>query len=325
MRVLLVTFFSASLLTLGSVASAQDNTAFAQQRFTRGTSLYESREYGRALDEFRASMELYSSPNTRLYIARCLRDLGRFDEAVNEYERAMREASDRAANDPRYTATRDASRAELLAVEPRVARLTLTVHEAPPNVLARVNDREIPVAALGVPFAVMPGHLRVTAEAPGWERSMREVDVDAGRSVAVSFSLRQRPTPTAQELLNRERETARRSTSVPRWAAWASFGVGAAGLVAFGVFAGLASGRYDDVQNRCGAGPCPESERGTVDSGRTFTTLANVGLGVGIVGVAAGTVLMILSRPSARPAPAPVRAGLRLNVGLSGMTVTGSF
>lgn len=323
MRAPLASFFAASLLLASSVASAQDNTAFAQQRFTRGASLYESHDYARALDEFRASMELYASPNARLYIARCLRELGRYDEAVNEYERAMREANDRAATDPRYVATRDAARSELLAVEPRVARLTLTIHDAPPNVLARVNDREVPAAALGVPFAVMPGHLVVTAEAPGWERASREVDVDAGREVTVGLSLRERPRVPGENVVDPSRPvTAPTRRGIPRAVAWASFGVGAAGLVAFGVFAGLASGRYSDIEQRCGAGPCPESERSAIDEGRAFTTVANVGLGVGIAGVAAGALFLILSRPSAEP---PRSEGLRVSVGPSSVTVGGSF
>lgn len=325
MRVFTASVFAASLLLASSSSSAQDNTAFAQQRFTRGASLYEARDFARALDEFRASMELYASPNARLYIARCLRELGRYDEAVNEYERAMREANDRAATDPRYVATRDAARSELLAVEPRVSRLTLTIHNAPPNVLARVNDREIPAAALGVPFAVMPGHLVVTAEAPGWERSSREVDVDAGREVTVGFSLRERPRLPGEGPNDPGRVTtpARRG-GVPRAVAWASFGVGAAGLVAFGVFAGLASGRFSDIETRCGSAPCPESERAAIDEGRTFTTVANVGLGVGIAGVAAGALFLILSRPSAEPAP-PRTEGLRVSVGPTSVTVGGSF
>ncbi|MBK6535337.1 MAG: tetratricopeptide repeat protein [Deltaproteobacteria bacterium] len=90
MRITTLAFAALVGVCVPAVASAQDNTAFAQQRFTRGTALYDARDFPQALVEFRASIELYGSPNTRLYLARCLRELGRLDESVPEFERAMR-------------------------------------------------------------------------------------------------------------------------------------------------------------------------------------------------------------------------------------------
>ena len=50
--------------------------------FDRGRALFQDRDYERALAEFRASLELYRSPNTRLYVGVCLKELSRFAEAV---------------------------------------------------------------------------------------------------------------------------------------------------------------------------------------------------------------------------------------------------
>jgi len=301
-----------------AAASAQDNTAFAQQRFTRGTTLYDARDFPRALEEFRASIELYGSPNTRLYLARCLRELGRLDEALPEFERAVREASDRAHLDPRYAQTRDAAQAELAQVEPRVGRLTLTVPDVPEGATIRVNQRVVPVAALGIAMPVMPGAVAIRIEAPGFEPEQRQAEVTAGHEATVGVALRRLPpveAPAEASVLVRPAVDTPRGRGPGRSLAWIGVGVGVAGLAGFGAFYALASGRYDDLGARCGAGGCGTVAPSEVDEGRTFQTLTNISLGVGIAGAAAAVTLFALGRPAAPP-PVTVSVGPRsLGVG----------
>lgn len=324
MRVLTLPLLAA--LALAAVpASAQDNTAFAQQRFTRGAGLYEQRSFAPALDEFRASLALYGSPNTRLYVARCLRELGRLDEALPEFERAMREAGDRASTDPRYAATRDAAQTEMLAIAPRVGRLTLTIPDAPAGVVVRVNDREIPREALGVAFPVMPGALRIVVESVEHETETRTTEVAAGREVTVGVVLRRRPRAVeGQTELQRPvlPVTPPPPRGVSRNLAWIGFGVGAAGLIGFTAFGVAAGGTFSDLQTRCGNTACPASEQGTVNQGRTLTTAANVSLGVGIAGVVAGVVLLIVGRS---PSAAPPTPRVSLQVAPDSLGLTGVF
>ena len=80
-----------------------------------------------------------------------------------------------------------------------------------------------------------------------------------------------------------------------RSVAYVAAGVGAAGIATFAVFGALAHSTYDDLQNACGAGPCPASRADEISSGRTRQTIANVGLAVGLVGVGAGATLFVLS------------------------------
>jgi hypothetical protein len=79
--------------------------------------------------------------------------------------------------------------------------------------------------------------------------------------------------------------------------AYIAGGVGAAGLITFGVFGAMASSRYSTVKDECGARPCPESKRDLVEGGQTFQTVANIGLVVGIIGAGAGVTLFLLSKP----------------------------
>jgi hypothetical protein len=99
--------------------------------------------------------------------------------------------------------------------------------------------------------------------------------------------------------------------------AYIAGGVGLAGLATLAVFGTLAHGTYDDLQNACPNGACPPSKQGEVSSGKTQETLANVGLAVGIVGVAAGATLFVISLrkapagPSAAIVAGPSWVGIR--------------
>ncbi len=308
-----------SLLAAPAAASAQDNTAFAQQRFSQGTQLYDQHQWEPALAEFRQSIALYNSPNTRLYIARCLRELGRFDESVVEYERTAREAGDRAATDPRYATTRDVANSELTAVRPRVGRLTVTVPDLPPDAVVRINGRDIPREGVGVPVPVMPGHITVHVESPEFFPEDRETDVAAGAEATVGIPLRRRPvleghTEVARPIRTAPVQPPVRRGGVPRSLAWVGVGVGAVGFAGLAIFGAMASSTYNDLNAECGgARPCTPEQLSQRDSGRTYTTLANVGLGVGIAGAVAATVLFLVGRPSEEPRPAPA-----VTVGLSG-------
>ena len=324
MRITPFVFAALVGLCVPAVASAQDNTAFAQQRFTRGTTLYDARDFPHALEEFRASVELYGSPNTRLYLGRCLRELGRLDEAVPEFERAMREAGDRAQLDPRYAQTRDVAQVELLQVEPRVGRLTLTIPGVPDGASIRVNERTVPVAALGIAIPVMPGPVTITIEAAGFEAEQRASEVAAGREVTIGVVLRARAQAggfTEVSSLRRPVERVRPTTpagGLRRSLAWIGVGVGVVGFAGFAGFYVLASGRYDDLGARCAAGGCSSITESDVAGGRTYQGLTNVSLGVGIVGAAAAITFFALGRWS-EPPPVAVSVGWR------SVTVGGSF
>jgi hypothetical protein len=100
-------------------------------------------------------------------------------------------------------------------------------------------------------------------------------------------------------------------------------GVGVAGLGLFTVAGIMANSTYSDLSESCG-GPCPPDRQGDVDAGKTEQTLANIGLIVGAVGLAAGATLFVLSvtggeseptdegsAPSSQLVVGPGYAGLR--------------
>lgn len=102
-------------------ASSASSASSAQDHYTAGRENYRLGLFGRALEEFELSLSLSPSPNTRLYIARTLRELGRWSEAAEHYAQTIREADQRGG---RYAATRDAANVELADVKVRLERAT---------------------------------------------------------------------------------------------------------------------------------------------------------------------------------------------------------
>jgi hypothetical protein len=93
----------------------------------------------------------------------------------------------------------------------------------------------------------------------------------------------------------------------------AALGVG--GFVTFAVGTVQANDAFSTLEASCPVGPCLDAEtQDTISSGKTAEVVANIGLGVGIAGVVAGTFMLIFGGPSETEKTAwePTPNGLRL-------------
>lgn len=338
-RATIATFFFAAALGLSSERGfAQDTSSLAQQRFLRGLTLFDGRNYAQALEEFRGSYQLRASPNSRLYIARTLRELGQLPAAATEFETCVQEAREHASSDARYRATQEAAQQELAAIESRIGRVRVTVVGAPRQFGVRINNATIPSAALTLAIPVEPGTVTVVGEAPGNTPVTVSAAVQPGATEAVQLAF----APDAQQ-----RQDAAGATSLPppvvvqprnepmgigAWVArgrsplrYVMFAAAGVGVAAMGVGAGLgasASAAYRGLEMRCGAGPCGASEQGNVDGGRAMQTGANVAFGVGSAALVAGVVLLLVGPRTER---APVESSVAVGLGPDGATVNGVF
>jgi len=67
-------------------------------------------------------------------------------------------------------------------------------------------------------------------------------------------------------------------------------------MICFGIFGGLTVATYNDLKESCSEdSSCRPEQESDVDQGIAFRTTANVSLVVGIVGLAAGTGLLVWS------------------------------
>lgn len=308
----------ASWGSAASEARAEDETEFAQRHFERGLELYDRGDHADALVSFETSYELAPSPNSLLFVARTLRELGRSVEAAEAFGRTAREARARAADEPRYAPTAEAAEAERRALLSAVGRVVLRLDGGWTAVEVTVAGRSIPEEALGLPVIVEPGAVAVVARTADGRVVRRTVDAEAGREIEVRLEVgTARSDAPAQVVAGPTEPEEVPPQGAVRWtgpAGWSSLALGAAGWITLTVFGLLASERFDDLEERCG-GPCPPSLGDDVDQGRLYQTLANVGLALGVVGTGVGLGLLLLVQDDEGAAEAGgggARLGLRL-------------
>jgi hypothetical protein len=298
----------------------------AQSRFQRGKDLYAAKKYDEALVEFRGSSDIVASPNARLYEARCLRELGRLVEAYVEFGRASVEAREHLVEDPRYAKTAEAAAAERDAIAPQIGFVNVHVERADETSRLKVGSDEIRRGGWSEPIPVKPGQTEIVLETPSKKPLRQTVTVAAGEKKAVSFDAGsaepEAPAPTVTEPTVAVDTSAKSDRTKLRPWAFVAGGVGAAGLVTFAIFGAMSSSTFDDLKSACGNGPCPANRQNDIDKGRTQQTVANVGLVIGVLGVAAGATLFVLSIP---PKEKKTEARAALVVGPQWLGVEGTF
>jgi hypothetical protein len=277
----------------------------AQSRFQRGKELMGKKTYDAALVEFRASHDIVASPNARLEAARCLLATGKLVEAYAELGRTTIEAKELVSQDKRYQLTYDSAIAERTDLQPKLGFVSLTIENPSDETRVTVGGEEIRRAAWTEPAPVLAGTTAIVVTTPDHADVTRSVTLAAGASTSLTIDAQSGATEAPAVTTTVEPPpVVSPGTRVPlRTWAYVAGGVGAAGIATFALFGAMAHADYGDLQTACGAGPCPSSKAGEVSSGKTKQTLANVGLAVGIVGVAAGSTLFVLSLKKGTTSP----------------------
>jgi Tetratricopeptide repeat len=302
-------FLAAALTSVCVPAPALAKPPAGVQQFASAQKLYDAGDYGAALPLFRQVLESSGSPNARLYVARCLRELGRLPEAYEEMDITQRDAATRAESEPKYAQTRDAAAAERAILESRVGRLIVAIADPPDDVRVTVNDQPLASERLGSPTTVSPGTIVLEVEAPGSNKVERRVTIAAGETKTVALTLTGEKDETPQGLQKPQQpSTAQPTGGGVRTAGYFVAGLGAAGLALFGVTWLQAGNQHELQKDECGRASCsPARYDEIVAKGKTLDTLATVGLIGGITGVAAGTAMIVFGGPSTPDAPTTAR------------------
>jgi hypothetical protein len=304
-----------------AAADVQKATAF----FTKGAELFKAKKYVPALDQFKQSYALLPSPNSHLYIARCLAALGERRAAWLELDRTATEA--RGAG-PKYARVPDAALQERDELAPRLAIVTVVVQNADPAASVRVGALDLPPDHWGKPYPVEPGTLDVVVQAPGRPPVKQTITIALGEQREVRLDAGAGGGPVV--VGPGQGAPAPRSGPSPlRIGAFVAGGVGVAGFVMLAVGGALSNATYSDVNALCkGQQGCPGGNRATVDdkisSGKTQQAVANAGLVLGVVGVATGATLFVLSMRKKPPSDAG-QPSADLVVGPGWVGAKGSF
>jgi hypothetical protein len=322
--------------------------------YQRAQEHYLARRYTEALPLFERLTIEHKSPNARLYVARCLRELGRLPEAYEQMQRTAREADAAARQEPRYASTRDSARAELVALQARVARMTLHLAGRPDGLAIEINGAR--VTQTERPIAVLPGVVRIRASARGFDDYQSDLTLEPGTHTAVAIALTPLSWMTAEAAQRAaERAAARprprraepaegpepppRAPPAPGSGTGLAVGaivtgvVGVVGWVMVSVAGTMAADRHAELQSTCPSPPCSGlryiDERSTIEQGETLETIANAGIAVGVVGTVASGILLgvyFATRPASEaPKGDDVKVGVAPLPGGAVLTAGGSF
>ncbi len=302
-------------LAAPTVAFAQEDAAKA---FEEGRKLWDAKDAAGALPRFRKAVDATGSPNARLYLARCLRETGNLVQAYEEMALTVRDARAKADSDERYAATRDAAAAELTLLEARVGRVVIALSEELAGAVVTLNGTGVETARVGTPLAVAPGEVQVSAVKPGGVPTRQKIVVAAGALQTITLSAAAAPAPGGATATPAQQPPA--DDDGPGFGLVRGLGIGVAalgvgGFVTFAVGTVQANDAFSTLEATCPVGPCEDAaSQDTISSGKTAEVIANVGLGVGIAGIVAGTFMLIFCGPSEPEQTAwePTPNGLRL-------------
>jgi len=318
---------TALALSLGSAASAQaagvepaKATAAqrdeAQAHFLKGRDLYNAKSYDAALVELTASLDVVASPNTRLYVARCLRDMGRTAAAYAELGRTSADAKAYAGTDNHYEKAAQAADEERAQLATKLGFVDLHVSNAAPETTVKVANEDVKRTGWEEPVPVAPGATEVVVETPGRPPIRQQVEVAAGQHQPVTIDANGAAVAAAPV----EAPEPAKPTLRPYF--YATAGLAVVGLTTFIVAGSMANSTHSKLQDACGSGPCPPGHEDDISSGKTQQTFANVGLAVFVVAAAASVTLFVVGSPKKA---APAAASARVTAGPSFVGLQGAF
>ncbi len=324
---------AAALLTTLSIAPPARATpeTDAKDLFARGRELREQNDCGSAVSLFRKAYERYPRALGPLRnVAECEEQLGHFASARRAWL-DLKRALITMPNDPKYEGWDKDAEESAARLKPKVASFVVDVYVKSPEGEALANDKSgveifvngesVGTTLVGTPLERDPGQYRVRAQVADAQPVEQVVNVSAGDNPHVPIRLTVVPKLEASD-----------PRAGRRTAGFVVGGIGAAALIGSGVTFLLMNGKRSDLDDACpNHVGCPRNLEGTVDSGKTMATLTNILFPVGLVGLAAGGVLVFTSRrPTAGSTPPGAEpkksaSSVRISPSLGGLHVMGSF
>jgi len=166
----------------------------ARNLFKEGYDLQLAGNYAEALDRFRRSQQVTPAPTALLHIAECQAQLLHLVEAAETY-RALAHQPIADGSPPAFVAAQTQGAAELQQIEPRIPHVRVEVRPADvPNLEVFIDGQPMNTALVGVDRAIDPGEHKISAVAPGYDRTeavVRFAEKEPPRAVPLVLT----PTP----------------------------------------------------------------------------------------------------------------------------------
>lgn len=305
---------SASLLLVGVLgwsSAGGANPAMAEALFREGRKLMEQGQLDAACAKLAESQRLDASSGTLGSLGQCHEKQGKTATAWAEYLAASRLATAQGKQ-----AQAQAAKERAAALEGKLIYLTLKVSSPVPGLVLRRDEQTVEASAWDTRLPVDPGRTSLRAEAPGHEPFSVELTLVEGKTDTTAVIPPLKKTSAAPATASASSAAPPASATPPSSGAAPSttnapppragtgrplsgYILGGAGFAALGVgsFLGLSSmADYRSAERACpGRVNCSKSALDARDRAQSKAWGANVGVGLGLVGVALGTYLLFFS------------------------------
>ena len=299
------------------------DTNEATQKYQAGKQAFDQGKLEEALARFRESYDKVASPNSHLMVARVLIELKRYVAAYDELALVIQEAEAVRKKPEKYAKTADAARGLRKELE---AKLGFVEVDIPAKVM--IKGEAVPPDKWGTAIPVAAGATAVDIEMADGTKRTEEVTVAAGKTSKIGLIPPGPETPVATptdagECPPQTPVATQEGMVKQKTIGYVSTGVGAAGLLTFTIFGVLDNKKFNDIDSNCVDNVCPPTLADDAEKGRSFQALANVGLGVGLVGVGTGAVLLLTAPRKKQTADRQARP--RVLFGPGSVAVKGRF
>ncbi len=280
-----------SLAPLGAAdvahAQTEEEVAKAREQFRVGVQLEAAGDWAGALAQFEAVARVKMTPAVRFHIARCQHKLGSLLEALGGYRLAAHEAS----QDPKSAETLSEAEAGIAEVEAKIPKLTIELGAGAEAATVTLDGVALGDASIGKEVPVNPGAHTIRYTLPDGKTEQRVVRVQEGDSKKVKLT---GAVADTSEPVHEDKVPDKGSEGDSSVLPWVAIGVGGASLLTSGVFYLMRSSTIKDHDDQCVDNVCPSSLEDTGNKGKTYGTVGNITLGVGLVGLGVGTVMLLM-------------------------------
>lgn len=294
------TLWAADAPPAASPVDAAPVTSRADALFNEGKQLMEQGKFVEACDKLAESDALDPAIGTLGLLAACHEQRGRIATAWREYTQTAVRAD--AVADERGAFARERAK----ALEPELPKLLVRLAVADPNVTVFRNGVRLTADELGVPSPMDPGTYEIVARWPDKPefrttvtvvaRKLAEVEIQPPRVAVEKPRLGEVAPPVV----------APKSAPMPgqRIGAFVAGGVGLVGFgmaTAFAISAASKNSASISIQQNCDSAVACQEGKTLREQAFAAATMANVGVGIGVVGAGTAIVLALLPNRSSAP------------------------
>jgi hypothetical protein len=232
-------------------------------------------------------------------------------EAYEQLRIVVAEAEPLSRGKKRYKATIEAARATMAELDKKLARVELQ-----PGAELVVNGVALPPAKWSAPMMLSPGQATFELKLSNGQVASSKVELSAGQTEQIELRMPQPeqpkpervivekppdPAPTGANGANGANEANNRAGISYNALGWTGAGVAGAGAIGFTVFGLMTNRQAQQLEDECAGTRCPSSLRNVAERGRTYRTIANTSLIVGVVGLVSSTIFFLSDSTTAGP------------------------